>query len=561
MFNKKLMMLAIFFVLLLAVSAASASENITDEKIINQDIAEDVDETGEFNQNVFKLSENDTGRIEYGEDFEININNPNLTIGDPEGDYGELGSIYYPYGLYGNITVSIEDNIIHTYEIDGYGNYIYLDYFTLKLPFGQNTMKINYVNQTGTKQLYSGLINVDYYMKIGSGSDYYGEDSTDYPIYYEDSWIYHVQIPRDANGELYVSFDGNAYERVTYNRGSYVKRTSVKGLSIGAHKIAVKLLNDSFYPNKTAEYTFYVSPKITVPGSMSVGEKEFILIDFPDDYVGVVKIFNGTSYYDDVSGDECFLKDQIIVTANVGGNAKIEIPELKRGENLIFVNCSGSGDFEDYFYIDYYPNDPDFSSSINSNEVELGNDFILTINAPKSTRELNIYVDEQVYSSVSLDNGGITLPISKLSLGQHHIKLEFYSYSYDGNNQKIVDKFYSNSFYVTVKAKSAPKSNPSNQASKPAVKITMALKKVKVKKSAKKLVLQATLKQGKTPLKNKKITFKFNGKKYSAKTNKKGVAKVTIKKKVLKKLKVGKKVKYQASYGKVIVKKTVKVKK
>ena len=92
-------------------------------------------------------------------------------------------------------------------------------------------------------------------------------------------------------------------------------------------------------------------------------------------------------------------------------------------------------------------------------------------------------------------------------------------------------------------------------------KPTITLKTVKIKKSAKKLILQATLKQGKTPLKSKKITFKFNGKKYTAKTNKKGVAKVTIKKKVLKKLKVGKKVKYQASYGKIIAKKTAKIKK
>ena len=35
---------------------------------------------------------------------------------------------------------------------------------------------------------------------------------------------------------------------------------------------------------------------------------------------------------------------------------------------------------------------------------------------------------------------------------------------------------------------------------------------------------------------NKKITFKFNGKKYTAKTNVKGIAKVTIKSSVLKKL-------------------------
>ncbi|MDO5815638.1 MAG: hypothetical protein Q4Q18_08355 [Methanobrevibacter sp.] len=92
-------------------------------------------------------------------------------------------------------------------------------------------------------------------------------------------------------------------------------------------------------------------------------------------------------------------------------------------------------------------------------------------------------------------------------------------------------------------------------------KIKLTLKSVKVKKSAKKLVLTATLKKGSKALKGKKITFKFNGKKFTAKTNKKGVAKVTIKKKVLKKLKVGKKVKYQASYGKLTVKKSAKVKK
>ncbi|MEE3489431.1 MAG: right-handed parallel beta-helix repeat-containing protein [Methanobrevibacter sp.] len=92
------------------------------------------------------------------------------------------------------------------------------------------------------------------------------------------------------------------------------------------------------------------------------------------------------------------------------------------------------------------------------------------------------------------------------------------------------------------------------------VKQILTLIKVKVKKSAKKLVVKATLKEGKKALKNKKVTFKFKGKKYKAKTNKKGVAKVTIKKSVLKKLKVGKKVNYQVTYLKDTVKRTVKVK-
>ena len=94
------------------------------------------------------------------------------------------------------------------------------------------------------------------------------------------------------------------------------------------------------------------------------------------------------------------------------------------------------------------------------------------------------------------------------------------------------------------------------------VKHLVTLKKVTVKKSAKKLILTAALaKVNKKYLKSKKVTFKFNGKKFTAKTNKKGVAKVTIKPSVLKKLKVGKKVTYQATYLKDTVKKTVKVRK
>ena len=92
------------------------------------------------------------------------------------------------------------------------------------------------------------------------------------------------------------------------------------------------------------------------------------------------------------------------------------------------------------------------------------------------------------------------------------------------------------------------------------VKHLVILKTVAVKKSAKKLVLQASLgKVNGKYIEKKTVTFKFNGKTYKAKTNFKGVAKVTIKSNVLKKLKVGKKVSYQATYLKDTFKKTAKV--
>lgn len=87
----------------------------------------------------------------------------------------------------------------------------------------------------------------------------------------------------------------------------------------------------------------------------------------------------------------------------------------------------------------------------------------------------------------------------------------------------------------------------------------ITLKSVTVKKSASKITLQATFKKGSSAIKGKLLIFKFNGKTYKAKTNSKGIAKVTIKSSVLKKLKVGKTVKYQVSYGKYTDKKTAKV--
>lgn len=90
-------------------------------------------------------------------------------------------------------------------------------------------------------------------------------------------------------------------------------------------------------------------------------------------------------------------------------------------------------------------------------------------------------------------------------------------------------------------------------------KNTLTLKAVKVKRSAKKLVLTAKFKKGSKIYKNKKLTFKFGSSTYTAKTNSKGIAKVTVSSGVLKKLKAGKTVKYQVSSKKFIDRKTAKV--
>ena len=80
--------------------------------------------------------------------------------------------------------------------------------------------------------------------------------------------------------------------------------------------------------------------------------------------------------------------------------------------------------------------------------------------------------------------------------------------------------------------------NKISQNYKVTVKNVIKAKNLKVKKSAKMLKIKVTLKtSAKKPIKGKKVILKIKGKKYKAKTNKKGVATFKVKKNLLKKLK------------------------
>ena len=138
-------------------------------------------------------------------------------------------------------------------------------------------------------------------------------------------------------------------------------------------------------------------------------------------------------------------------------------------------------------------------------------------------------------------------------------------------NGKQITAVTDNNGYASVKIDLPPKSNKyAVTCEYQGVKITNKVKvnsiinakNFKVKKSAKILKIKVSLKKvnGKY-LNGKKITLKFKGKKYTAKTNKKGGAIFKLNKKVLNKLKVGKKYNYEVSYLKDSVSKKISVKK
>ncbi|MBQ2653641.1 MAG: hypothetical protein IJF83_08795 [Methanobrevibacter sp.] len=102
--------------------------------------------------------------------------------------------------------------------------------------------------------------------------------------------------------------------------------------------------------------------------------------------------------------------------------------------------------------------------------------------------------------------------------------------------------------------------NGKTYSNKVTVKQVLTTSKMTVKKTAKSFTMQAKLKINGKLVKGKTVKFKLNGKTYTAKTNSKGIAKVTVKKNDILKLKKGKTYTVKVTYLKDTIKTTVKVK-
>jgi len=269
-------------------------------------------------------------------------------------------------------------------------------------------------------------------------------------------------------------------------------------------------------------------------------------------------------YVDDIVEGESAVVT-ITTVEDFSGNVTVTIDDVdynvtvKDGEGTISIPGLSAGIYEATasFFAEHYSLDTssfifevaakliDPNLTIAVANIQEGNPAVVTVTTNATfSGNVTVTIANKNYT-VSVVNGKGTINVPNLAAGPYTATAIFAATDIFAYSEKTT------SFTVAKKPVTPAKKKD---------KIKLTLKKVKVKKSAKKLVLRATLKINGKAVKGKKITFKFKGKKYKAKTNKKGVAKVTIKKKVLKKLKVGKKVKYQATYGKVTKKYTVKVK-
>ncbi|WP_405267633.1 hypothetical protein [Methanobrevibacter sp.] len=330
-----------------------------------------------------------------------------------------------------------------------------------------------------------------------------------------------VKAPSDATGKAILNANNRNYTLTLVN-GKATK--SISNLPVGNYPISVRYAGDEKYGGNVAATTARVLSKVTPDLSLSVSNIN----------VGKAAII------------------KVAANAEINGNVIVNVNNVDHDVKL--VNGQGNLSVSGLKYGSYKAN-AKFGGNTKFLPQNATKAFTVTY-VPTITGKASALYSAKYSVTVHGTNGKVAKNVTVV------FKINGKKITTAKTNSNGVATFSIPTKYAPKKYTISATALGKTLSKKVTVKHVPTLKTVTVKKSAKKLVLTATLKKvnGKY-LKKKTVTFKFNGKKYTAKTNSKGVAKVTIKKAVLKKLKAGKKVTYQATYLKDTVKKTAKVKK
>ena len=434
-------------------------------------------------------------------------------------------------------------------------------------------------------------------LKVNTTFTVYPHIDYTYDNYYRDEGsVVKLLLPKDAKGNLVVEIDDKNYAKVPIANGQ--ANVSFANLSLGYHNIK------TYYDGADYEVE-NKSGEISIVGGIVINSNEFIYGDSLTVTLNLLSDANGTlkTSFNGV--------DKEVRMSN--GSAKITYSNLKVG---LFELYAQYVDNDEYGYsvnsisegISTYP-----KLSISDKMVVFANNPVTLISNSGVEGQMEVELGDDSYY-VNLKNGKAAYSLSKLTAGKHTIRVYFTNddlyYDYgkfvinvaEAKNPKLTlastSLYYGEaSFKATLKGvdgkvlKNAAvifkvngkkvktvKTNAKgiavfkltnlpkkykvtatygkvSQTKTVTVKRVLSLANTIVKKSANYAFLKATLKKGKTPIKNKVVVFKFNGKTFKAKTNAKGIAQVAVKKAFFYKLAVGKKIICQATYIKDTLKK------
>ena len=366
------------------------------------------------------------------DDFVFNCTVPKEAFGNLHvyaGEYSEL--IYYMnLGEYSSgtiIQVSADD-----LEIGNTGTvFIKVEYE----PIGGDALTL----ASGTLKTIKS--NVEY-IKINSSVDFSIEDNS----FIEVSDYGHYL---DGNVSVYVDDDLKLTRNISDSQEGHVCFTVndlnlYNNISIGNHSVKVVYLkNNGKKHSSDRTVNFYMGPHFRSYYKLSVGENETFIVNYIKDFNGTATLYKGVKH-----NESHWKKGEEVGSSNfTDGVATIPFANLTKGGHVFILTISGSEE-EHQIQVDVVENTPGISACMES-QVIVGNNVVVNFTGPVSENQVRFYVDDKEYKSVVLATGVLNETISGLDVGTHKIRVLFE----DG------EKFYSNTFHITVKDKPIPALN------------------------------------------------------------------------------------------------------
>lgn len=361
----------------------------------------------------------------------------------------------------GKVQVYIDSRLVYSEQIKN-GDFVLslIDY--LKCDSSEVTVKfVGDFTRSKTQK-----VNIVYDFDVWGEHFIYGEDNR-----------LEINMPDNLNTNLLtVLIDGVKYpfthpENIMNN----LVEVDISKLSAGNHTVFISFPGDDRLASKTKTVNITVSYLIQPPFEVVFGKDSIIYLNLPGDAKGNLSVY---------------LNGKLFETSKlINGHAQINLNSLVPDYYNMTAQYTGS-DYEVTPLVDIIGAEPKISISY---RITKGEDKYITVSVPKGCEGYVVINNKKI----TIKNGIARYSLKKLKLGEHEIYIEYYG----ANGYNSTDNYC----VITV--------------FKPKIKfVSYRLYSdgihVKVK----------ILNHKKRPMAGVKVVLKFNGKKYTVKTNKKGFA-------------------------------------
>lgn len=232
-------------------------------------------------------------------------------------------------------------------------------------------------------------------------------------IKYGESITLVANLPSEVTGNVTFTINGENYTTTINNA---VASVTINNLGAGKYKVSAKYLGDLTYGTSVSNTVSFNVSKIDSTMNINVkditfGEIAIITANLPVSSTGnVTYIINNKNY-----------------TASVkDGVAKLELGDLTSGTYKIVAKYAGDNNYNPCENSALFKvNKIESSLKITLSEVKVGEDVIITVNAPSDASGSIAFDVNGKIETVSLKNGVATLTLLNISVGQYNVGVTY----------------------------------------------------------------------------------------------------------------------------------------